>query len=138
MGIGPNVQNRAMGELKHPKDFFSKKRVTEERNAKEILQELKRAMIVHAQVIKSICLQPSHVVFNTQNCFFYHVLLSCLQGCKKDRYDKCGEWKTCCPDGDGSGALCVEEDCADGASICQGHWMKEHCPQTCDICISNF
>ena len=56
MGIGPNVQNRAMGELKHPKDFFSKMRVTEERNVKEILQELKRAMIVHAQVIKSICL----------------------------------------------------------------------------------
>ena len=64
MGIGPNVQNRAMGELKHPKDFFSKKRVTEERNAKEILQELKRAMIVHAQVIKSISLYPSPVVFN--------------------------------------------------------------------------
>ena len=51
-------------------------------------------------------------------------------------YDKCGDWKTCCPGGDGSGALCSERDCVPGASICQGYWMKDFCPQTCDICIS--
>ena len=66
------------------------------------------------------------------------LLLSYLQGSKKDKFDECGEWKTCCAGGDGSGALCGTLDCEPGASICKGHWMTDNCPQTCNICMSTI
>ena len=63
MGIGQNVRNHAMGDIKHPKDIFSEKRVTEERNAREILQRLKHATVIHVQVFKNVVLPQSCIVF---------------------------------------------------------------------------
>ena len=58
-----------------------------------------------------------------------HFFIDC-----KDRYGSCGDWITCCPGGDGSGARCSQQDCTSGDSICKGGWMKVNCPRTCDTC----
>ena len=50
--------------------------------------------------------------------------------------ENCPTWKQCCPGGSGStkDIKCGTTDCPLNGKPCVGTWMKENCPQTCNLC----
>ena len=100
-----------------------------------------------SKVARTLCRaggEFNHVTSSSYICIilanpyhFYIIFLFSTDRCFTSNTNKIcsSDWASCCPGGDGSGAICASPDCSNpGVTPCEGTWMSKNCEAICYPC----